>query len=85
MVAAMTEPSAQSRFDSTYITSGEICNRLQVAKSSIVHARKRGILPDPVVVSDGQFYLWERTTINPYLDAWEISLNSRRGRLRVQG
>ena len=75
----MPEPqTAQDRFNATYITASEICARLQVAKSSIVHARRRGILPDPIVVLDGQLYLWERTTVDKYLTAWELLLTTRR-------
>lgn len=78
------EPTAQTRFNDTYITASEICSRLHVAKSSIVHARRRGMLPDPVIVADGQFFLWERSTVNRYLDAWELTLTARRHKSRVQ-
>lgn len=73
--------SAQEKFDSTYISSSEICRELGVSRAAIVNARRRGLLPDPVVVNDIQLYLWERETVRPYLDSWHLMLRSRRGEL----
>lgn len=73
--------SAQKRFDETYISSSEICRTLSISRAAIVNARRRGLLPDPVVVNDIQLYLWERSTVKPYLDAWTIMLGARRGAL----
>lgn len=71
---------AQIRFNDKYITAGEICTRLQITKSSIVHARRRNMLPDPVVVPGAECYLWERDSIARYLDAWELTLTARRSK-----
>lgn len=74
--------SAQEKFDNTYISSSEICRELGVTRATIVNARRRGLLPDPVIVNDIQLYLWERKTVQPYLDAWSLMLKSRRGELK---
>lgn len=74
--------SAQEKFDNTYISSSEICRELGVTRATIVNARRRGLLPDPVIVNDIQLYLWERETVQPYLNAWSLMLKSRRGELK---
>ena len=71
--------TAQQRFDEQYISSSEIGEELQVTRSTIMAARKRRMLPDPVVVNGMHIYLWERTTVRPYIDAWKMVLAARRG------
>lgn len=73
--------TAQERFNTVYVTSTEICQRLNVTRASILHARGRGLLPDPIVVPPVNFFLWERTTVEPYIAAWEINLKAKRGQL----
>lgn len=73
--------TAQEEFDSTYISSSEICTELKVSRSTLVNARRSGLLPDPIVVNGVQFHLWKRDTVAPYLEAWEIMLKRRRGEL----
>lgn len=77
--------TAQQRFDAMYMCSSEIQKRLGVARTSITQARRRGMLPDPIIVHIGEamLYLWERTTVEPYLNAWEITLKARRRELPV--
>ena len=77
----LEKETAQQRFDKLYITSHEIEKELKVERSSIFHARKRGLLPDPVQVGGARSYIWERASVRPYLDAWKITLQSRRGEL----
>lgn len=74
--------TAQERFDEKYITSTEISKTLNVERSSILHARNRGLLPEPVVVKGVRAFIWEREPLQQYLDAWKITLASRRGELR---
>ena len=71
--------SAQERFDNIYISSREIVERLEVSRPTISQARKRGLLPDPVVINDTLIYLWERSSVEPYLVSWEMMLRVRRG------
>jgi len=72
----------QERFDELYVTSSEIQITLNVSRTVILGARKRGMLPDPVLVRGLGAFIWERETVTPYLDAWKISLASRRGELQ---
>lgn len=75
-----TQPSeAQTHFDQTYITSAEIMRDLNIARSTLLHARRRGMLPDPIIINDGRIYLWERKHIQANLDAWKLTLTCRKG------
>lgn len=73
--------TAQERFDEMFITGSEIQSRLSVNRSTILNARRRGLLPDPIVVRGTRAFIWEREKVTPYLDAWQIALSSRRKEL----
>lgn len=73
--------TAQEEFDAAYITSSEICKQLHITRATIVMGRKRGLLPDPIVVNGAQIYIWKRDVVTPYLNAWKISLQARRREL----
>lgn len=80
--SSMVEPSnssAQKRFDAMYISSREIMDRLKVTRPTISQARARGLLPDPIVVSD-MFYIWERAPVEPFLSAWQTILGVKRSK-----
>lgn len=86
MPEASRNDSAQAenhsdRFQRMYITSGEICREMSVSRPSVLNARKRGILPNAIEVSDGLVFIWEREPLQPYLAAWKIALASRRSEL----
>lgn len=70
--------SAQDRFDTLYITSSEIARELGIARTTLMQARKRGLLPDPIIVNDGQVYLYERAKVRQNIDAWKIILQTRK-------
>jgi hypothetical protein len=70
---------AQKNFDDTYITSAQIMRDLRVSRAGLLYARKRGLLPNPIVVNHGQLFIWERATVTPHLEAWQRILNARRG------
>ena len=72
--------SAQKEFDKKYITSSEICNTLDDCRTTILQARRSGRLPDGISVGEGQLYLWERAVVTPYLNAWKLLLDVRRGK-----
>lgn len=74
--------SAQEKFDNLYITGYEIQQELGVDRSSVLRARERGILPQPITVRGVRAYIWEREVVKPFMDAWRISLQSRRGELK---
>lgn len=77
-MALQQKHEAQDRFDKQYITSSEIMGELEISRSSILAARRTGRLPDAIFIH-GQIYIWERDKIRPYLDAWKVVLNVRRG------
>lgn len=72
-----TVNSAQEEFDRKYISSSEICKTLQISRPTLMSARKRGLLPDPIAIGN-QIYLWERERVKENLDAWAIILKVRR-------
>ena len=71
--------TAQQRFDRFYIASAEICKELGVNRTTVLAAKKSGLLPDPVLVNDKLVCLWERERVRPYIDAWKLVLHARRG------
>lgn len=78
----LAQEECQEKFDSLYITSTEIGERLSVQRSTILHARRRGLLPHPIEIKGIRLFIWDRKIVEPFLKAWEISLSSRRGELR---
>lgn len=77
--------SAQARFDRMYVTSSEICRDLGVTRPTVLQARRRGLLPDPIRVCGDAIYVWEREHVRPFLDAWRIILGVRRNNQQGQG
>ena len=74
------EKTAQQEFDEIYITSSEIGQELGVCRATLVNARRRGLLPDPIVVNGAQIFIWKRDVVRPYLDAWKLMLTVRRAK-----
>lgn len=68
----------QKKFDEQYITSSEIMQTLNVTRTSILSARRTKKLPDPIDIQ-GKIFIWERDKVTPYLNAWKIILDARRG------
>jgi len=73
-----TTETAQQRFEKRYITSSEICTRLNVSRPAIHFRRKAEKLPEAIAVHGNQLLMWERDFIEPYLQEWEASLNAKR-------
>jgi predicted DNA-binding transcriptional regulator AlpA len=71
--------TAQERFDASYITSSEICQRLKVTRPAIHFRRQAKLLPDPIQVFGRQLLIWERDAIEPWLQKWQESLQAKRG------
>lgn len=69
---------AQREFDERYITSSEIMQNMGVTRTTILLARRTGKLPDPIDIQ-GKIFIWERSKVQPYLEAWKIVLDVRRG------
>lgn len=74
---------AQQEFDNKYVSSTELCTDLGVTRATIVNARRRGALPEPVKINrpDGSPHvmLWLREEVEPYLERWRAELAERRG------
>lgn len=71
--------SNQEEFDETYISSGEIREKLGICRAMIVQAKNRGILPAPITVNGSQLQLWKRNEVMPQIEAWGQQLQARRG------
>lgn len=78
-----TNNLAQEQFDDRYISSTEICKLLGISRATLVQARRRGILPEPIVVNTSQLHLWERSQVQDNLESWKFMLQARRGELRT--
>ena len=62
----------QREFDRTYITSSEICKRLKINRCTLLQARRKGVLPDPIQVNGSQLFIWIRNDVNAAIESWEI-------------
>lgn len=74
----MSNP-AQERFDKTYISATEVSVEMQVSRATVLRAKERGELPDPIIVGDHYVCIWEREKLRPYLEAWKQRLAARKG------
>lgn len=72
------QSEAQIKFNETYISSIELQKDLRVTRSAILYARRKGLLPGPIVVNNWHLILWERVVLQPYIDEWRERLNARR-------
>lgn len=73
------QPSdAQREFNRKYVTSTEILKRLDIARSTLLLARRSGRLPNPIEIP-GQTFVWVRSEVEPYLSAWELMRGASRG------
>jgi predicted DNA-binding transcriptional regulator AlpA len=72
---------AQERFNQQYITSAEIAAECHVSRPSVMRARERRMLPEPIAVGEGNIYIWERQTVRPFIDAWKLTLAAKRGQI----
>lgn len=79
----MSDTPIQKTFDEEYITTSEIQKRVNVTRSTILQARRRGLLPNPIIVPGNGAFIWKRADVEPYLQAWEVSLACRRGEVPV--
>ena len=73
--------TSQSTFDKLYITGYEIQKELKVTRTTVLNAKRRGLLPDPIHVPGSRICLWDREVATPFIEAWKIALASRRGEL----
>lgn len=81
----MSSHTFQQEFDNTYISSCEICRRLNVTRSQLLYMRRRHEMPPSIKVGDGKgWHLWFREEIEPFLQHWESALQLRRSVKPIQ-
>lgn len=68
----------ERRFNKKYITSSEICRTLNVSRSMLTYAKKRGFLPGAIKAEGSRVFIWERDKIEMYLEAWKLVLQTKR-------
>lgn len=76
-MSTITQPQTQTPqqvFDRLYITTGEIISSMGVSRTAVAAARKRGALPDAIVVGDNRTCIWARDNVKPHLDKWQEQL-----------
>jgi hypothetical protein len=76
--------SLQERFDETYISSTEICQRLDVHRTTVFHGSRAGKLPPERIVirranGDPHILLWIRAEAEPMMVEWAKAIASRKG------
>lgn len=71
----------QEEFDREYITGFEIQKSLGISRSTVLTARRRKLLPDPIIVNGSGCFIWKRKKVEPMIEAWRVMLASRRGQL----
>ena len=72
--------SHQRQFNDTYISSPEIVRRLGITRTALSLARKRGVVPEPIVVKDTTMFFWMRKEVEPILRLWAERLSKRTDR-----
>lgn len=74
--------SLQERFDKTYISSSEICQRLGINRSSVFYGIRNGKLPEGITIKrpDGGVHiiLWIRADAEPLLADWQKAIESKK-------
>ncbi len=65
--------SAQEEFNKLYVTSSEICRLTGLSRYNVMHAKRRGDLPEPIELNDGQITVWRRTDVALFLIARGVS------------
>ncbi|QDB70909.1 hypothetical protein [Pseudomonas virus PBPA162] len=64
----------QDNFDSTYITSTEVCEKMQVSRVTLHYHRKNGRLPQHATLPGGQITIWRRDEMMPVMEEWSRKL-----------
>lgn len=76
----MADNFAQLRFNARYITATEIAEDLGVSRVSVLRAKQRGLLLDPIQVGDNHVCIWERDAVKSSIEAWRRVLSCRGGK-----
>lgn len=75
----MSALKEQVSFDQQYIGSVEICQMLDISRVVFCHWRKKGKLPDPIIVPGTNTFLWLRSQALPIILQWKEEREFRRG------
>jgi len=70
----------QQEFDAEFITAAEIYRCYPVSRPSLHYARQRGAIPDGAIVLGTM--IWRRAELQPFLDAWIVSVENTKLRQR---
>lgn len=65
----------QEEFNTTYITTQEIYAYMGCCRATLLAARRRGFIPDPIVVNDTT-HIWKRADVMHKLEAWKLVRNN---------
>jgi hypothetical protein len=69
----------KEHFQSVYITSSEITERMGITRAGFLYARQRGKIPEaPIVVCNGRIFIWLRSEIEPIIKAWKQEIDNRK-------
>lgn len=76
--------SLQEQFDQTYISSSEICQRLDIVRSTLSIGARAGKLPEPIIIrrtggEGAHVMLWIRNDAEPMMHEWAKAIASRKG------
>ena len=75
----MSTNQSQTQFDKKYITAAEITKELGISRPGFLYGRRRGMLPEPIVASEGHLLMWERTPeILALIADWKNAIDSRK-------
>ena len=73
--------SAQTEFDSKYISSIEICQQMAINRTTILHAVRDGKLPKPIAIlkpnGSCHIQLWVREQVAPIMSEWSAARAER--------
>jgi len=69
----------QTVFQKTYICSSEITQNLGIDRATLSRAVHRGLMPHPIIISNGATHLWLRDEVASILKIWKKGLDARRG------
>lgn len=73
-----TTPQGIAKFHETYITSSEMTKYLGITRAGFLYGRRSGkITAEPVSLSEGRAFIWERAAVATELEAWKLAITQR--------
>lgn len=65
----LTSEEQEKLFSKLFITSSEVCDRVNTSRAAVAQRRGNGKLPDGFQI--GTTTVWLRATLEPALEVWE--------------